>query len=99
MASREMSDTDWTHCPIARNPSVVSHEHNIRTNLQLLWRTTRDGPDLLSHPLSEREQAKYKVERAELDMLLCEVCGERAFRHLRRMLPDRHLGYTRRSES
>ena len=55
------------------------------------------GQIYFSHPLPEREQAKYKAERAEVDMLLCESCGESAFRHLRRMLPDRHLGFDRRN--
>lgn len=57
------------------------------------------GQIYFSHPLSEREKRKYNAPRAEVDMLLCEVCGERAFKHLRRLLPDQHLGFARRGES
>ena len=48
-----------------------------------------------SRDFSEREREKYGATQAELDMLFCEACGDRVFKHLKRMFTLRDLGLSR----
>ena len=47
------------------------------------------------HALSKTERPKYDKAEAELDMVLCEECGTRAFKHLKRMFTLQDLGLQR----
>lgn len=48
-----------------------------------------------SRPLDGLEKVKYAADAAKLDMLLCEVCGARTFKHLKRFFTLKHLGLNR----
>lgn len=54
------------------------------------------GRIYFSHPMPANELEKYDVHSAALDMRLCQLCGERTFKHLKRMFTLQHFGLKRK---
>lgn len=52
-----------------------------------------------SIPLSEAERATYRGAKvAELNMLLCQPCGTRTLKHMKRIFMLKDMGLVRRHE-